>query len=255
MPITLKRIVLSPVWLVRLLKLKRMAKKYKKGKIELTPQFRNNLILKYAIKALKMHNVEIEIQGKENIPNKGGCLIIANHVSNSDSFLLFKALQENLETKDDPRKILTFLAKTELQENWVSRSVLNLIDTFFIDRLKPRESLKTIDAFGNFVKENKTYGVIFPEGTRTQDGNIQEFKAGAFRVARKMFLPIVPVTINNSGEVFDSKRKGKLKVEVIFHPTIKPSTFSAQTNEAIADRTKNVILTKHKVSTPERKKK
>ncbi|MGZ9413127.1 lysophospholipid acyltransferase family protein [Mycoplasma sp. 480] len=231
-----------------------MAKKYKKGKIELKPQFRNDLILKYAEKILKLYNVEIEVKGKENLTNKN-FIAVANHLSNGDSFILFSALQSDIELKTDPRRILTFLAKKELTKNWVSRSILNLIDTFFIDRSKIKESFKTLDDFGNFVKTNKTIGIIFPEGTRSKDGKMQDFKAGAFKIAKKMFLPILPITINYSGLMFDSKRKGKLKVEVIFHNLIKPLSFSSQSNEAIAARVKNIIESKYIVSDPEKRSK
>ncbi|UWD34093.1 lysophospholipid acyltransferase family protein [Mesomycoplasma molare] len=251
--IKLKQILLAPIWLYRLNKIRRMSKKYKKGKLELSAQFRNDLILKYANKLLKLYNVNLIIKGKENITSKNS-LIVANHLSNADAFIIFSALQSILETKHDPKKIVTFLAKIELTKNWTSRSVLNLIDTFFIDRSKIKDSVKTIDDFGNFIKNNKTYGVIFPEGTRSESGEIQNFKAGAFRVAKKMLLPILPVTINFSGKVFDSSRTKKLNVEVIFHPSLKPSSFVSQSNEAISLRVKDIIESRYIKSLPEKKR-
>ncbi|WGI36439.1 lysophospholipid acyltransferase family protein [Mesomycoplasma lagogenitalium] len=253
MNIKIKLALFSLPWLYRLNKIRKLSKKYRKGKEELTAQFRNDLILKYSSKLLKLFNVEINVIGKEKI-TKGGVLVVANHVSNGDSFVLFNALQASLENPKDTRRIATFLAKVELKSKKTARNILELIDTFFIDRSKIKESVKTIDDFGRFVKENKTYGIIFPEGTRTKDGEMQDFKAGAFRVAKKNYLPIVPITINNSGAIFDTSRSKKLVVDVIVHNPIKASEFSTQTNEAIASRVKQIISSKYVKGLPEKRK-
>ncbi|VEU59715.1 lysophospholipid acyltransferase family protein [Mesomycoplasma neurolyticum] len=250
----IKLILLSPIWLFRLNKLRKLAKKYRKNKLELNAQARNNLILKYSSKILKIYNVKVNVINPEAIP-KSSSLIMANHLSNADAFILFNALQANLESKDEPKKILTFLAKTELQRKRTIKNILSLIDTFFIDRTKIKESVKTLENFGKFVKDNKTYGVVFPEGTRSKDGNMQEFKKAPFSLAKKSLLNILPVTINYSGDTFNSLRSKQLVVDVYIHPLIKSSTISMLSIESLKNKTFETIASKYIPSTPEKNKK
>lgn len=253
MNIKFKKAALAPLWILRLNKIRKLSKKYKSGKRELSAQFRNDFITKYADKILKTHNVEVKVFGYENIV-KGPALLVPNHLSNADALIIMSALKNPSEAKEDLNKISTFLAKKELYDKKISRHILNLIDTFFIDREKIRESVTVLNDFGKYVKENKTYGVIFPEGTRSKDGNLGDFKAGAFTIAKKLLLPIIPVTINYSGLVFDSSRKEKLNVEIHFHPAIKAASHSAQENEAISQRVKEIISSKYIPSSPEKRK-
>lgn len=241
MNVKIKKILLSPIWAWRLFRIARYSRKYYKGKRNDAAQLRNDFILKKALKYLKMYKINLKVTGYENLGKSGPALLIPNHCDEADGFFIMAALKKQTEEKDINNKIPTFLAKAELKKSFKSRNVLRLIDSFFIERDKPREALKTLNEFGEFIKNNKTYGVIFPEGTRSLDGNIQEFKAGAFKIAKKEFLTIIPVTIKNSFESSKTSRSNWLEIEVIFHNPIKPLTFTSQTNESIALRVKNII--------------
>ncbi|UVD81521.1 1-acyl-sn-glycerol-3-phosphate acyltransferase [Mycoplasma iguanae] len=242
--IKIKKILLAPIWVLRLLKFWKISRKYKKDKDAYAPQWRNDFILKRAEKYLKMYNISVEVKGYENLPKTGPVLLTPNHLSEADGFAMLVALKKQSEDKDERNKIATFLAKKELEQGFKSKHTLRIIDTFFIDRKNPRQSLSVLNEFGKFIKEKKTYGLIFPEGTRNKEGKIGEFKGGAFKIAKKEFLPIIPVTINNSFKAKDSSRKNKLKIEVIFHQIIKPMSILGQTNEAIANRVRKIVESK-----------
>ncbi|WP_033160854.1 lysophospholipid acyltransferase family protein [[Mycoplasma] collis] len=248
----IKFLLLSPVWLFRLNKIRKIAKKYRKNKLEWNAQARNNFILKYSTKILKIFNIKINVINKEAI-SKGPVMVVSNHLSNADAFILFNALQASLETPDEPKKILTFLAKSELQKKRTFRNVLNIIDTFFIDRTKIKESFKTLENFAKFIKENKTIGIVFPEGTRSKDGQIHEFKKTPFELAKKSLLNIQPVTINFSGDAFNSSRSKKLEVDVHIHPVIKSSIVSSLSSESLKNKAFDIISSKYIVSAPEKK--
>ncbi|QJB71187.1 lysophospholipid acyltransferase family protein [Mycoplasma sp. 1654_15] len=240
MIIKLKLVLWSWLWAYRINKIRSLSTKHIKKKKELAPYFRSSLILKYAKSLLKLFNVKVVIKGYENI-QKTPAMIVANHASNADSLFVYLALEKQNKDEQDKENVLTFLAKKELQDKKVTKWILQLIDTFFIDRQKIKESFATLVDFGKFVREKKTYGVVFPEGTRTEDGNIQNFKIGAFKIAKKNYLPIIPITINNSGAAFDTNRKEKLTVEVIIHKPIKATFVSSQPAEALALKSKNII--------------
>jgi 1-acyl-sn-glycerol-3-phosphate acyltransferase len=85
---------------------------------------------------------------------------------------------------------------------------------------------------------------IFPEGTRSVDGKLKPFKKGAFTIATKAKVPVVPVTILGAGDVMPSGHEGELykgKIKVIVHPPIitrgkKTSEVADECRDAIASR-------------------
>ncbi|MGY6171989.1 lysophospholipid acyltransferase family protein [Candidatus Mycoplasma pogonae] len=244
----LKKIILLPIWVVRILSVLRFARKYKKEPANFNTQMRNDYMVKKAYKFLKLYGINVKVEGYENLPKNGPALITPNHQSNMDALAMLVALKKQTSDKEEKNKIGTFIAKIELSKKRLQRSFLNIIDTFYIDRENIRQAVKTLDEFGKYVKENKTYGVIFPEGTRTKNGEIQEFKGGAFKVAKKEYLSIIPTTILNSYESDNLNKRSDFKktITVIFHKPIKPNIFITQSNEAIAKRVKEIVASKLK---------
>ncbi len=209
-------------------------------------QYRNDYIAHKITSIMKSMKIEVKVQGYENLGFSGPCMLYGNHQDNFDALAIIYALKSQTEAKGDHNKIATFIAKHTLQYKSYTRYPLNALDTFYLDRDNVRKSLETMDNFGKFVKENKTYGVIFPEGTRNREGTVGEFKPGSFKVAKKEMLPIVPFTINNSVCALDFKRKDKIVVEVIFHKRIPAHSFATQNTIALAERVRNIVLSSFK---------
>ncbi|NQZ66214.1 MAG: 1-acyl-sn-glycerol-3-phosphate acyltransferase [Mycoplasmatales bacterium] len=224
-------------------KSKKIGKKFQKYQdIEKYPaQWRNNWVLKRVKKFLKILGVELEVIGFDNLP-KAPAILIPNHSSSMDPAIILLALENPNPGSDFLNWMPIFLAKTELKKHKKISGYAKMIETIFIDRNKPREALKAMDELTKLSKEQKKFQVIFPEGTRSKDGNIAEFKSGAFRSAKKGFLPIVPVTINNSALISNFERKEKIKVKVIFHPQIKPLSFMTQENKGIANNVRKIVM-------------
>ncbi|APJ38556.1 lysophospholipid acyltransferase family protein [Mycoplasmopsis pullorum] len=240
--IILKKILFGPIWLIRMMRINSQARKYRRTPDMLTEQQRNDFLLKYAKKLLKLYRVKVEVQGYDNLPNNGGVILTPNHKSNADALIMLQALEKQSYEQSEVNKIPTFIAKQELLKKRLIRNAMSLIDTFAIDRNNFRQSLEVLGEFGRFVKMNKTYGVIFPEGTRVSTPNeLGEFKGGAFKVAQNEFLQVVPVTISNSSEAFNSKRAKKLVVTVTFHKPIKPMDFIGQEPKAVGERVRKIV--------------
>jgi 1-acyl-sn-glycerol-3-phosphate acyltransferase len=175
---------------------------------------------------------------------KGSAILAPNHMSVIDSPLILLALKKQTQDKDVKNKETTFIAKKELESNKKFSGYLGLLNAFYIDRKNPRQALKTFNEISPYLKEYKKYITIFAEGTRSKDGNMGQFKSGAFRIAKKDYLPIVPVTINNTLNATNLNRKKRLNVEIIFHPVIKPSTFISKNTEQIAKLVQNKVASK-----------
>lgn len=228
------------IWLWRIYRISVYARKYRRTPDYYTPQQRYDWLLKKVKKYLKLYNIKVTVEGYDNLP-KAPCLLIPNHKSNADALILMEALSKKTASKEEMNKIATFLAKKELSKKAVVKSALNLIDSIYIDRNNFRDAFESLTKFGTFVKENRTYGVIFPEGTRVEEDGLGQFKSGAFKVAISHYLPIVPVVISDTRKALNKNRWKKQEFKVKFLNPIKPSTFMSMDPGALADRVKSLM--------------
>ena len=132
--------------------------------------------------------------GKKNLP-KGPCIIVSNHTSNTDSVLLIINTWEKK----------YFLAKKELFKNKLFGWFIKRMGAIKIDRQSSdvaaiKQSLKVL-------KDGKKL-VIYPEGTRTNNANMQlgEVKHGASIFAIKAKVPLVPMFISRKPKLFHKTR-------------------------------------------------
>ena len=223
---------------------RKLGKKYEKFNDEekYSQQWRNDYVMKKQRKILKKLGVNIVVEGWENLP-KGTALLTPNHQSLMDPAVIFAALKNPEAGSDNLNKVSVFLAKKELEKNRKLKGYAKLTNTFYIDRKNPRGALKVMEDMAEHAKKNHKYIVIFPEGTRSKNGEITEFKGGAFKIAKKSFMPIVPVTINNSLSITNLDRK-KLTVTVIFHTPLKPMSFIAKDTKTIASAVQKNVESK-----------
>ncbi|MCK8061373.1 MULTISPECIES: 1-acyl-sn-glycerol-3-phosphate acyltransferase [unclassified Fusibacter] len=127
----------------------------------------------------------VEVIGEENLPPQGEPLVIvANHQSAFDIPLLCGYLG----------RPVTFISKIENKKLPFVGSWLEYSNCVFIDRGNPRAAVKTMAEGVEIIKAGYTQG-LFPEGTRSEDGSMSDFKPGGFRLAQKSGAKILPVTI------------------------------------------------------------
>jgi len=248
MNIKFKLVMKTPIIKFQAFRANRLVKKMNKLEKEEADNrypsiWRNNLVLKRAKKMLKTLNVEVEVVGFEDLP-KTVAMLAPNHCSYFDPAIILIALEDRRPGEDYVNKTPVFLAKDDVAKDKRVKGYANLINTFYIDRSNARKAVKTFEDFAKFSKEEHKYPVVFPAGTRSKDGTVGEFKPGVFRMAKKEFMPIVPVTINNALSITDITREGKLKVQVIFHKAIKPMSFMTNDTQAIAKRVQTIVKSK-----------
>jgi 1-acyl-sn-glycerol-3-phosphate acyltransferase len=113
---------------------------------------------------------------------------------------------------------------------------------FPIDRGDARRTAKSVRKVIEGVQRGKSLA-LFPEGTRTRDGRLQEFKSGAFKIALKAGVPIVPVSIRGTFELLPrttlAPRPGV--VDVFIGSPIDTTEYDGNTLPALIDRTKAAI--------------
>jgi 1-acyl-sn-glycerol-3-phosphate acyltransferase len=131
----------------------------------------------------------MEIIGIENLPESGGFIIASNHVSYLDPAVLVASLN---------RKIY-FITKKEVFKNTFLSFLLNKLNAFSVDR--ENIDMLALKKAINILQEEIVLG-IFPEGTRSSNGELQELKLGAIKIAMKTGVPILPVGITGTHKIY-----------------------------------------------------
>jgi len=133
-----------------------------------------------------------EQEGLQYIPRSGGVIIIANHSSYLDHYLI------GLTVMCLYNRRVRFLAKKEHFEKTFERWIHEWLGAFPIDRNRPsKESLLNVVKLLN----NNEIVLIYPEGTRSEDGQLQPFKPGVLFTHYQSSAPIVPAGINGAYRV------------------------------------------------------
>ena len=138
------------------------------------------------------------VEGLENIPKKGACIIAANHSSYFDFICLIAII---------PRRI-RFLAAEKFYKSKFWYPLIKLTGQIKVDRKSPNKS-KVYQLVYSTLEQGRIIG-IFPEGTRSPNGKIGRTFTGIARFALKAKVPVVPVGISGTYEImsrFDKRPK------------------------------------------------
>ncbi len=186
----------------------------------------------WARSLLKLAGCQVHVTGAENIPQDTPVLFVSNHQSNFDIPILMAHI-------DRPKG---FIAKESLEKLPLVSQWMRHIHCVFIKRGSPRDAAAAINQGIKLLKSGYSL-VIFPEGTRSTDGALQEFKPGALKLATKAGVPMVPVTISGSIQMM---RKGSLiihpaTVQLTISPAIAPETYETQDTVVLSDQVKAII--------------
>ena len=155
---------------------------------------------------IRSGNIDLQVSGKENIPQEGGFMLYANHQGMFDVVALAA-------TCDRP---LGAVYKKELKNVPVLNKILQSTLSFDMDREDVRQSLTVIQQVTKQVLSGRNY-LIFPEGTRSKNGNVMgQFHGGSFRAAGKAKCPIVPVAFIDSFKVLDQKGSAPVTVKMYY---------------------------------------
>ena len=164
-------------------------------------------ILKLAIKG---GNVNLQVTGQENIPTQGGFVFYGNHQGMFDVLAI-------VATCDMP---LGAVFKKELANVPFIKQIVACTKSFAMDREDVRQSLTVIQSVTKELQNGRSY-LIFPEGTRSKNGNqMGEFHGGSFRCAVKAKAPIVPIALLDCFKVLDQKGSDPVTVQLHYLPAI-----------------------------------
>ena len=205
------------------------------GDMQLVEELVNKHIPHWSRGILKVTGVSLSVEGLENIPKDTACVFVGNHRSYYDIPILLTAL-------DAPHGIL---AKEELEKIPLLNRWMKLLGCVFVKRDDIRASVKALNDATAIVESGRSF-VIFPEGTRYkgEEGGAGEFKAGAFRIAIKTGVPVVPVAISGARGLFEGHglraTPGDIRVRIL--PAIQTAGMSKAEQKQLPDAVRQTIL-------------
>lgn len=136
---------------------------------------------------------QIQISGREHIDAKQVYVIVSNHQSLADIPLLSHL-----------RPDTKWLAKIELFRVPLFGWMLRMAGDVPVDRAAPRQAARALMQCAKYLRQGCSV-VFFPEGGRSPDGEVQPFNEGAFQLAIRERVPILPVVVEGTGKALPSK--------------------------------------------------
>ena len=169
--------------------------------------------------------VTVTVSGAENLDPDKPYIFAANHLSQFDIFALQGFLGIDFR----------WLAKKELFQVPIWGPAMRRAGYIPIDRSHGRQALKSLHEAARKIAAG-TSVIIFPEGTRSKDGRLHDFKAGAMVLAIKSGVDIVPVAIRGT---YDILPKGRLlmnsgKVSLLVGDPIETKSYSTKDKHTLA---------------------
>ena len=185
-------------------------------------------LLQYAVKA---GNVQVQVFGRENVPQQDGFVFYGNHQGMFDVVALAA----------DWERPLAAVLKKELAEVPLLKQVRLCTNSFAMDREDVRQSLTVIKSVTEEVQKGRNY-LIFPEGTRSRNGNVMgEFHSGSFRAAMKAKCPIVPLCFVDCFKVLDQKGSKHVTVQMHYLKPIPCEEYKDMKTVEVAELVKSRI--------------
>lgn len=174
---------------------------------------------------------DLKVYGKQNVPVRGGALLLTNHQSFLDPALLGVQLH----------RPISYMAKSELFEIPIFGGAIRAVHAFPVKQ--GRGDVGAIKQTINRLHEGHLLN-IFPEGSRTENGEIGPIQSGVVLVIKRAAVPLIPVALDGSFDAWPRSRKifRSRPIRVMFGPPLKIDGLKADEIVALVDRTLREML-------------
>ena len=175
--------------------------------------------------------VRVQVKGLERIP-RGTCIFAANHTSSADAPAVVWSI---------PRRIAV-LPKRSLFEYPIVGQAFHLAQFIPVDRFNRDSAIVSMEKATEAIRAGQSF-LIYPEGTRSGDGRLQELKKGTAVMAIKAGVPIVPIACSGAHRVME-KRKLNIKpgeILVEFLAPIDASQYTFEQRDALTSRLRDEL--------------
>jgi 1-acyl-sn-glycerol-3-phosphate acyltransferase len=181
----------------------------------------------------RLTSVPIRVTGEEHLADAGPFVVAANHASYLDGI----ALTATLPTQG------AFVAKSEFQESFIARLLLERLGALFVERFDPSKSVEDIRRAEEALTSGQSV-LLFPEGTFDRAPGLRPFRLGGFLLAAQTGTPVVPVAVRGTRSVLRGDkwfpRRGS--VMVVIRPPVAPDGSDLAAAARLRDAVRAEIL-------------
>ncbi|NWW91600.1 PLCA acyltransferase, partial [Rhynochetos jubatus] len=203
------------------------------------PRGRNLENMKFLCMSLQplryIFGINVVLKGKENLRTKKPFVMVLNHQTSLDILLMMEIL---------PSRCVP-IGKKEILYMGTFGLACWLSGVIFIDRKKKEESISTLTEVAHSLHKENYRVLVFPEGTRNHGGSMLPFKHGAFHLAVKAQVPIIPVVISSYSDFYNRKEKrfttGKIIIQIL--PEVETLDLGPDDVPKLAEQVRDSMLT------------
>ncbi|HOO70343.1 MAG TPA: lysophospholipid acyltransferase family protein [Spirochaetota bacterium] len=176
--------------------------------------------------------MSVEVIGEENVKNDQSYIIVANHQSQYDIFVVYGWFPGDFR----------WVMKKELRKAPVIGYFCEKAGHVYIDRSNTEAALQSINEAKSRISGGTSI-LFFPEGTRSPEAKLLPFKKGAFKFALDMGLPVLPVTIIGTKYILPNNTLALFpgKATMIIHKPIDIREYDEEHIGDLMERTRRVI--------------
>jgi len=171
---------------------------------------------------------DVERVDYDRIPEHGPAILCPNHISFLDSAMLMLTMPRNI----------SFVGKAEYMDDWKTKFLFPALGMIPIDRSGGSKSQAALEAAEQVLKRSELFG-IYPEGTRSRDGDLYKGRTGAARLAMNIGCPIFPVGITGTDDIqpigSNLPRPGRA-CRIQIGPAIRPERYAGRGADHLAWR-------------------
>jgi 1-acyl-sn-glycerol-3-phosphate acyltransferase len=166
----------------------------------------------------------VTVEGREHVAPDQSYIIMANHQSHFDALAFYGHWGRQFR----------WVMKQELRKVPGLGPACEAIGHIYIDRSDHEKAIASLKAASDRLEPGVSV-LFFPEGSRTRDGQLGEFKKGGFVMAQQTGLPILPVTITGSRQILPSKSLTLLpgRIRITVHAPIETSSYGPDDRERL----------------------
>jgi len=189
----------------------------------------------YGKVVLAVSGITLRVEGRERVDFSRSYIYVSNHASLFDIPSVLVGIPDQIR----------IIYKKELEKIPIFGWGLKYGKTYIgIDRGKGPKAIQSLEEAVSRIRNGASV-ILFGEGTRSADGNLQPFKRGPFNLAMRAGVPIVPVTIKGSFNILSKKsfliRPGIITL-ILDAPVPPPQTTGKESELALSDTVRSIIL-------------
>lgn len=176
----------------------------------------------------------VTVEGAEHLDPRGSYLFLSNHQGIFEIFAIYGYIPNRF----------SWIMKQEIRSIPFVGKACEKVGHIFIDRSSKMKAMHSLEQAEQRLRTMHSSVVMFPEGTRTHDGQVGRFKRGAFFMARDLHLPIVPLTVSGSYQIMprDSYYIQPHRLRLVFHQPVDTEGLTDDNMPQYIDQVRNTII-------------